>query len=60
MPLMLGMGLGVNWNLAAAVQFLPSLLGHLVFGAVLGTTYARLSVSRLGRRTVIAEPDPVS
>ena len=41
MPLFLGMGLGVNWNAAAAIQMLPSLVGHLVFGAALGLTYAR-------------------
>ena len=42
MPLMMGMGLGVNWNAAAASQMLPSLFGHLVYGAVLGLTYTRL------------------
>ena len=41
MPLFLGMGFGVNWNGAAAIQMLPSLVGHLVFGAALGLTYAR-------------------
>lgn len=40
MPLFLGMGLGVNWSGAAAIQMLPSLVGHLVFGAALGLTYA--------------------
>ena len=39
MPLMMGMGLGVNWNLAAAQTMLPSLMGHVMFGAVLGLTY---------------------
>ncbi len=42
MPLMMGMGLGVNWNATAASQMLPSLFGHLVYGAVLGLTYTRL------------------
>ncbi len=42
MPLMMGMGLGVNWNAAGASQMLPSLFGHLVYGAVLGLTYTRL------------------
>ncbi len=42
MPLFLGMGLGVNWNLTAAVNMLPSLAGHLIYGAILGTTYALL------------------
>ena len=39
MPLMMGMGLGVNWNLAAAQAMLPSLLGHAVFGLVMGLGY---------------------
>ena len=42
MPLMMGMGLGINWNVSAAAQMLPSLVGHLIFGAILGVTYARL------------------
>lgn len=43
MPLFMGMGLGVNWNAAAAVAMLPSLAGHLMYGSVLGATYAWLS-----------------
>ena len=43
MPLFMGMGFGVNWNVAALAQALPSLVGHLVFGGLLGWTYARLS-----------------
>ena len=39
MPFFMGMGLGVNWNLAAMGQAMPSLVGHLIFGAVLGGTY---------------------
>ena len=42
MPLFMGMGLGVNWNAAAAVTMLPSLMGHLVYGAILGASYAWL------------------
>jgi len=42
MPLFMGMGLGVNWNLQAAAQMLPSLMGHLVFGALLGGVYSWL------------------
>lgn len=40
MPLMMGMPLG--WHAAAMHAMLPSLLGHLVFGAVLGFAAARL------------------
>ena len=42
MPLFMGMGLGVNWSLVAAGNMLPSLAGHLVYGAILGTSYAFL------------------
>ncbi len=41
MPLMMGMGL--NWNFAASSQMLPSLVGHLVYGAICGTTYVWLT-----------------
>ncbi len=39
MPFFMGMGLGVNWNVAAIGEAMPSLVGHLIFGAVLGVTY---------------------
>lgn len=39
MPLFMGMGLGVNWSISAAAAAAPSLVGHLVFGGVLGTVY---------------------
>ena len=42
MPLFMGMGLGVNWSAAAAAAMLPSLVGHLVYGGVLGLAYAWL------------------
>ncbi len=42
MPLMMGMGLGVNWNAIAAGQMLPSLIGHLIYGLILGYTTTRL------------------
>ena len=40
MPLFMGMGLGVNWNLAAASTMLPSLMGHAIFGVVLSVVYS--------------------
>ena len=58
MPLFLGMGLGVNWTAAAAVKMLPSLMGHLIYGGILGVTYAWLGhrsssyVSKLVPHTV--------
>ena len=39
MPLLMGMGLGVNWTAAAAAAAMLSLVGHLIFGGVLGATY---------------------
>ncbi len=42
MPLFMGMGLGVNWNLAAAASMLPSLMGHAIFGVVLSVVYSIL------------------
>ncbi len=39
MPVFMGMGLGVNWNVAAMGQAMPSLVGHLIFGGILGVTY---------------------
>ena len=43
MPLFMGMGLGVNWNTAAVAQAVPSLVGHLIFGGILGWTHRRLA-----------------
>ena len=48
MPLFMGMGLGVNWNAAAAAAMLPSLVGHLMFGGVLGLVYAWLRHRNVG------------
>ena len=39
MPFFMGMGLGVNWNVTAMSAAMPSLVGHLIFGAILGVTY---------------------
>ncbi len=48
MPLLMGMGFGVNWNAAAATAMLPSLVGHLMFGGVLGLVYAWLRHRAVG------------
>ena len=48
MPLFMGMGLGVNWNAAAAVAMLPSLVGHLMYGGVLGLVYTWLRHRAVG------------
>ncbi len=44
MPLFMGMGFGVNWNGTAAAAMVPSLVGHLIYGAILGVTYSRPTV----------------
>ncbi len=49
MPLFMGMGLGVNWKIEAAAQMLPSLMGHMIYGLILGLSYAWLSARRQGR-----------
>ena len=54
MPLMMGMGLGVNWNATAAAQMLPSLFGHLLYGAILGLSYAWLRSRTSGHQTASA------
>ena len=51
MPLLMGMGLGVNWNATAASQMLPSLFGHLLYGAILGFSYAWLRSRTSGQQT---------
>lgn len=51
MPLFLGMGLGVNWTSAAVVKMLPSLMGHLIYGGILGLTYAWLGHRSPGRHS---------
>jgi hypothetical protein len=43
MPWMMGMGFGANLNLAAARAALPSLMGHLVYGVVLGLVHGLLA-----------------
>lgn len=41
MPLMMGMGL--QWSAAAASAAMPSLVGHLIYGLILGWTYSYLA-----------------
>ena len=39
MPLFMGMGFGVNWNIEAAQAMVSSLVGHFIYGAILGVSY---------------------
>ena len=43
MPLLMGMGLAANWNAESAVAMLPSLVGHFIYGAILGAVHVWLS-----------------
>lgn len=38
MPLLLGMPIGSQWTLAGLLNTFPSLIGHLLYGAILGMT----------------------
>ena len=54
MPLMMGMGLGANWNATAISNMLPSLVGHLMYGTILGIVYVvldRRAVASVKART---------
>ncbi len=47
MPLMMGMGLqgvAASWSLGTIARMLPSLMGHLAYGGVLGAVYGLLHV----------------
>ena len=59
MPLMMGMGLGMNWNAAAASAMLPSLVGHLIYGAILGTSYAWFQKCACSEATSTTPAHPV-
>ncbi len=56
MPLFMGMGFGVNWTVSAAAAAAPSLMGHLVFGGVLGATYHWLQTNA-GRASALSHQD---
>jgi hypothetical protein len=58
MPWMMGMGFGANLNLAAARAALPSLMGHLVYGVVLGLVDARLVRRAAASRSLTTFPRP--
>ena len=62
MPLMMGMGFGVNWSLGAASNMLPSLYGHLMYGAVLGYVYETLRSRANATRAaaILSQPKGVS
>lgn len=46
MPWIMGMGFAANLSVSGISGALPSLMGHLVFGLLLGITYERLARGR--------------
>ena len=54
MPLMMGMGLGSQWNGSAMVAAMPSLMGHLIFGAITGFVFYRMQHADVGARPMNA------
>jgi hypothetical protein len=56
MPLFMGMGFGVNWTGSAVAAAMPSLVGHLIFGGVLGATYHWLETRTFGARALGRQP----
>jgi uncharacterized membrane protein YagU involved in acid resistance len=50
MPLVMGMAIGANWTSAAITAAMPSLVGHLVYGGILGAVYGWLERSTVQRR----------
>ena len=55
MPARMGMGIGVSWNATAAASMFPSLIEHIVYGLILGFTFARL-LQRSHRVTTTGRP----
>ncbi len=55
MPWLLGQG--VQWSIPAAQNVFPSLVGHLIYGVVLGMTYATLNQIW---RTLFVDSDPLT
>ena len=42
MPLMMGMGLGSQWNATAIAGAMPSLMGHVIYGLITGFVFLKL------------------
>ncbi|MBA3870032.1 MAG: hypothetical protein H0X30_12870 [Anaerolineae bacterium] len=55
MPWLLGQG--VQWTITAAQNVFPSLIGHVIYGVVLGMTYATLNQIW---RTLFVDSDPLT
>jgi hypothetical protein len=65
MPLLLGLDVGSQWTLDAFLRTFPSLIGHLVYGAILGMTVgwfhdASLPAPAPGKRPSAAPARPPS
>ena len=49
MPLMMGMGFGSQWTSSAITAALPSLMGHVIYGLILGFAFFRMQSARAPR-----------
>jgi hypothetical protein len=56
MPLLLGMEVGSQWTLANVLRTFPSLIGHLVYGAILGMTVGAFRDRSLPVEVVAPKP----
>ena len=54
MPWMMGMGFGANLSVVGAATALPSLMGHVVYGMVLGFVQSQLARRTGGARAASA------
>ena len=46
MPLMMGMGLGSQWNGVAIGHAMPSLMGHVIYGLITGFVFFKLNTAQ--------------
>ncbi len=58
MPLLLGMEVGSQWTLASVIRTFPSLIGHLLYGAILGMTVGAFRDASLPVKHPVAETRP--
>lgn len=52
MPLMMGMGFATQWNGAAVKAALPSLMGHVIYGAITGFVFVWLMARHAPKRAL--------
>ena len=50
MPLMMGQGFGAGWTASAMLAAMPSLMGHVIYGAITGFVFRRLGAEHAPNR----------